>query len=84
MFSLFVRFFTSARYTIFGVRHLLCSGQLSLDLQLQPYSVFETGFKIFLLCDEMMDEMLPIQLKLTFTVLFIKNLFKLLPFGKFF
>ena len=60
--SLKETFFTSARYTTIGFRYLFCSRQLSLDLQLQPYFVFETGFKMFLLCGEMIDEMLPIQL----------------------
>ena len=64
------------------VRHLFCSEQLSLDLQLEAYSVFVTRFKILLLCNEMMNEMLPIQLQLTFIVFLLKISLKLLPLGK--
>ena len=39
LFLSFVGFFTSAQHAISGIRHLFCSGQVALDLQLQPFFV---------------------------------------------
>ena len=74
-------FATSAWYIRLGIRHLFCNGLYSNISQLHSYSVF-LGHNNLLLCDEIIDDMLLMQLQLTFTMFLLEILCNLLDFGK--
>ena len=81
LLTLVALFSTLNWYIRFGVRHCFCSRQFSLVRQLQPYLVV-LGLNSLLLCNEIIDDMLLIQLQLTFIVFLLKILCNLLDFGK--
>ena len=66
---------------MFGFRNWFERGQSSLSWQLQPYWV-TFGFNKFLLCPDIIDDMLLIQLYLIFTMFLLKILWSLFVSGK--
>ena len=63
----------------FRVKHLFCCGRTFLDLELRPYSSYTFQFKMLQLRDDIIDSVLPMQLKLTFNIILLSVLSKQFP-----